>query len=710
MVSKSNLSSFIPYIAIIIILIVDIAFQFNYIIGFLYLIPITFLGFQDKAKSLIPIAILCTVLIMSYLFFGEKESTILIDKIIACVVIYSFALIFYYREQFLKISLTKVNGLEKQADLVINKIEESSIILINDNGEINNWNQGSKLMFGYEPEEIIGKNISTLLNKENDKSSTFIDLLNELETKEKVSKSIWLQRRSEVIFLSELNMSSLFTASGKKIGIVVNINDVDKKRSLEQMLTATNSLAQVGGWEYDLITDKLFWSTTTKEIHEVEEEYLPNTTEGINFYLEGEDRDRIAKVFGVMVQDGTPFEEELRIITAKGTIKWVRSKAYPIFINNKCVKIYGSFQDIDDKKKQELALINSEKKFKNIFEYSASGMTRINTKGKILEANKKFYELVGYTKEEVDKLTIKDVSHPEDLKRDLLLFKNLDKGEIKSFELDKRFYSGSGKLKWVYLVVSKVTNNEGITDYFIAQLTDITEKKIAAEKLIDKNKELNQYTYITSHDLQEPIRTINSFTEMMAKNYDNVLDETGLKYLRFINEASVRLKNQIKGLLDYNRLGKNDKAVITLDCNKVIKEVELDLLLLIKENNAKIEYSNLPTLKVFEIEFKLLFQNLITNSIKFQKPGNNPIITIKAEEDREFWKFSVSDNGIGIDEKFNEKIFQIFQRLHSKKEFEGSGIGLAHCKKIIEHHEGNIWVISNLGEGCTFYFTINKYL
>lgn len=222
-----------------------------------------------------------------------------------------------------------------------------------------------------------------------------------------------------------------------------------------------------------------------------------------------------------------------------------------------------------------------------------------------------------------------------------------------------------------------------------------------------KNKELEQFAYIVSHDLQEPLRTTSSFSALIKKQYHGQLDEKADKYFNYIQEASDRMKILIKNLLDYSRIG-NNKELECVDCNKILENVMADLGTAIAETHATIKWDELPVITGYPTEIKQLFQNLITNGIKFRKKEVIPEINISVQKYEGFWQFAVKDNGIGIDEKHNEKIFIIFQRLHTRSEYEGSGIGLSHCKKIVELHKGRIWVESKPGEGSTFYFTIRE--
>ena len=224
-------------------------------------------------------------------------------------------------------------------------------------------------------------------------------------------------------------------------------------------------------------------------------------------------------------------------------------------------------------------------------------------------------------------------------------------------------------------------------------------------QLLYKNRELGQFAYIASHDLQEPLRTMHSFTQLLEEQYKGKLDEDADKYIRFISEASTRMSEQIKGLLDYSKIG-SEKQLDLVDCNEVANLLLGDLDSVIKESKAKIQIDKLPTLNAYPTELKQLFHNLITNAIKYRKKDQDPLINIAALREDGHWKFSFADNGIGIEDQHKEKIFILFKRLHGRAEYEGEGIGLAQCKKIIELHGGKLWVNSQYNQGSTFYFTI----
>jgi PAS domain S-box-containing protein len=274
-------------------------------------------------------------------------------------------------------------------------------------------------------------------------------------------------------------------------------------------------------------------------------------------------------------------------------------------------------------------------------------------------------------------------------------------------------------IRWVETKITPTLDEKGNLVRVDGVTRDITKRKLDEDllhqseislavknkELEGKNKELQQFAYVASHDLQEPLRTTSSFVELLQQQYKGKLDERADQYLRFITQSSDRMKILIKDLLDYSRIGRKQEWE-QVDCNIMLQDVLSDLGTAIDETGAEIKTGRLPVVRGYPTEIKQLFQNLIINAIKFRKKNTTPQIKISAENTRGYWQFAFADNGIGIQEKHNERIFVIFQRLHNRSEYEGSGIGLSHCKKIVELHHGRIWVESALGKGSTFYFTI----
>lgn len=232
----------------------------------------------------------------------------------------------------------------------------------------------------------------------------------------------------------------------------------------------------------------------------------------------------------------------------------------------------------------------------------------------------------------------------------------------------------------------------------------------AAKELNEKNRELEQFAYITSHDLQEPLRIIRIYSQFLHDKFCGEFNDEDHKYFKYVTDAVERMRNLIKELLDFSRVGRKDKPFEIIKIANIIDEVKENLEIAIKESNAQIiidDPFNIPIINGVRIRIIQLFYNLIHNSIKFRSE-KDPIINIGFKEEVSHWLFYIKDNGIGIEEQYYDRIFELFKRLYSRDKYPGTGIGLALCHRIVEFHGGNIWVDSTVGEGSTFYFTISK--
>lgn len=240
----------------------------------------------------------------------------------------------------------------------------------------------------------------------------------------------------------------------------------------------------------------------------------------------------------------------------------------------------------------------------------------------------------------------------------------------------------------------------------LGRLNKALEQQTKELKL--SNSELEQFAYVASHDLQEPLRMITSFMKRLDDNYSEVIDDKGRKYIQFAVDGAQRMRQIIVDLLEFSRIGRMEDKHEHVDLRELITEIESSYTELIQRRALIMKVSDLPTLKTFKAPIRQVFQNLISNAIKYQKPGNIPEIKIHCNEKESSWEFSVADNGIGIAEEFYDQLFVIFKRLHTNGTYQGTGMGLAVTKKIIENLGGRIWISSEEGKGSTFYFTILK--
>lgn len=368
----------------------------------------------------------------------------------------------------------------------------------------------------------------------------------------------------------------------------------------------------------------------------------------------------------------------------------------------------------------------AEDKFRNLLECAPDCMIIVNEAGDIQLVNAQTLKMFGYSREE---MIGSSVAILMPLRYDMIspfrVFRAFDttRSTMVAPEFELFCTRKDGSEFPVEINLSPMESEEGLL--ITAAIRDVTEKREMerqikeANKILTqtveqrtaelerKNKEVEQFAFVASHDLQEPLRNISSFVDLLEKQYRGKLDDHADKYLHYIVQSSDRMKTLIKDLLDYSRLGRGREAR-QVNCNLIVEQVRADLSHQIRNSKAVIHAVDLPIIDAYPTELKLLFQNLISNSIKFRKPSVAPVIDIKALRENGGWTFAFRDNGIGIDAKFHDRIFSIFQRLHTRTEYEGSGIGLAHCKKIVEMHDGDIWVDSDVDGGCTFYFTISE--
>ena len=226
------------------------------------------------------------------------------------------------------------------------------------------------------------------------------------------------------------------------------------------------------------------------------------------------------------------------------------------------------------------------------------------------------------------------------------------------------------------------------------------------EELSRSNRDLEQFAYAASHDLQEPLRMIAGYMHLLSDRYKGQLDEKADKYIAYAVDGAERMSTLIRDLLDYSRVNTRGEELRNVDCKKAFESAMRNLGTAIKESGAAITHDPLPVVRADQTQLAQLFQNLIGNAIKFRAPDRPPQIHVSVQKEPEHWLFRVQDNGIGFEQEYEDKIFLIFQRLHGRGQYPGTGIGLAICKRIIERHGGRIWAASEPDKGTTFFFTI----
>ena len=362
----------------------------------------------------------------------------------------------------------------------------------------------------------------------------------------------------------------------------------------------------------------------------------------------------------------------------------------------------ASIQNIVRTRTKELAA--SEKRFRAALEYAPIGMALLDMNREFIEFNAVMASIAGYTVEEFKNIKLKDITHPDDLDIDSPQLRDLLSGQISSYTVNRRYIRKDGEIITVLLSLSLIRDEEQNPEYFIAQAIDITEREKMEKELIRSNKELQDFAYIISHDLKAPLRHITLSAGFLEEEYAEQLDDKAAEFMKIMISGSERMQAMINGLLDYSRVrDKAQEEYQPINLNNAIDEAIANLTETIKESGANIFVDDMPEeLKANPALMTQLFQNLIQNAIKYRKDDLDPQIIIQAHITGREWNISITDNGIGINKEYAEKIFKVFQRLHGEGKYEGTGIGLSICQRIVQFHKGEIWLDTDYTDGSRF--------
>lgn len=449
----------------------------------------------------------------------------------------------------------------------------------------------------------------------------------------------------------------------------------------------------------------------------------------LNNFIPSDNQPVVLNAIQNAIDNKSKFELEHPVFSIDGSIGWTLSRAIPILDHNGAIMEWiGIAEDITKRVHDEKALQQSEELFSKAFNNIQVPALITRFSDNILtDVNSIFLEIFEYSRSEVIGKTTKE----------LLVFANYDE-RMKAVEILKQqgylrnqeFEMVTKSGKQFTLLISSVMVTIHEQKHVLTTFFDITELKQVQEtlrikerdeamrkgaeeamlrlneELMRSNQELQQFAYLTSHDLQEPLRTITTLTEMLSQRYKGQFDHEGERALNYIVQGSLRMKNLVNDLLTYSMIGSSTMPFTEVDFNDVFNNVVTQLLPVINEKKAIVTCSSLPVVNGDEGQLIHLLRNLIDNSLKFCREV--PEIHVSATENSDNYLFSVSDNGIGIDYKYADKIFLIFRRLVNRSDYAGTGIGLAICKRIVERHGGKIYFESKLNEGSIFYFTIAK--
>jgi len=508
--------------------------------------------------------------------------------------------------------------------------------------------------------------------------------------------------------------------------VLISFVDITKHKEIEEKLlknearlNRSQEIAHLGSWELDLVNDRLFWTDEVYRIFGLTPREEKETYEGFLNAIHPDDREKVDNAFSESIMNNLDgYNIEHRIIREKtGEVRYVHEKCDHFKDSNgRIIRSVGMVHDITDRKKAEVELLGSKQKLTMALENGKIGIWEWDPNTDKLELDAKVEEMFGLEPGSYEQSysTFESMIYEDDLSHLRIAIRNSLKKNI-PLQTIFRIKSRSGKTRYISARATTYRDDSGNPELIMSgvafDLTDFqerTEMMVSQlnEELLRSNKELEEFAYVASHDLQEPLRMVSSFTQLLEMQYGDKLDDRARDFIGFAVDGAKRMYDLLNGLLSYSRINTRGEAFSKVDLTDVFETTLQNLSLKIKESRALITSVRLPVVYADKNQMIQLFQNLITNSIKFSRGEPKIHISFRSEKGHNLFLFR--DEGIGIDPIYFDKIFKIFQRLHGKGEFEGTGIGLAICKRIVERHGGNIWVESRPDKGAKFFFTLPK--
>lgn len=515
----------------------------------------------------------------------------------------------------------------------------------------------------------------------------------------------WFRARGSVSFVNK--------KPKLMVGTLSDINDeIKTKQELQEKSKFLNSIISrsvSGIYTFDLLQKKnTYVNPVYTQITGYTLSDLHAQTNFMAFFHPddiSEVEQHINKVLSSSCVDTTQLHTiDYRFKHKKGHWVWLRSvdSIFKFNEKNEAVLMLGTFIDISIQKENEQELSELASSFSSIFEQAAVGICRVELKGNFSIVNQKLCDILGYTRQEFLILDFQQITHPQDLDGDLQRVNELLCGDKETYVMEKRYRHKSGYYLWALLTVSLVRNSQGEPLHFISIIEDITERKNIEYKLSQSNKALEYFAYTASHDLQEPLRKISAFTDVLKSSLSELDKPPNVEFeLNRICAAANRMSKMIKSLLELSKYYNEPLNIQPLDFSRLLTQFEADYCDIVKENQTEIICTNNFTVHADEVLFQIVVNNILHNAIKYKSLNKAPKVTIWQEEINGVQRLYFSDNGIGIQENDRNDIFLPFKRLVGK-EYEGVGMGLASCLRIIDKHQGNIDVYPNEGEGSTF--------
>jgi PAS domain S-box-containing protein len=505
-------------------------------------------------------------------------------------------------------------------------------------------------------------------------------------------------------------------------------NEISERRRVEEALRKSEEKyrtiledTQVGYFELDLAGNVTFVNDEAcRRLGYPREELIG--TNYRQYYADPEAAKHISQIYNELYRTGRPIRVLDREVIRKNGTKLIHEISISLIRDSegKPIGFRGTSRDITERKKMEEALRTSEAQLSNALKIAHLGHWEYDVASDLFTFSDHFYAIFRTTVEREGSYIMSSAQyaqrfvHPDD--------RSVVSAEIQKAlettdpcfnrQLEHKMIYADGEVGYIAVRFFIIKDDKGHTVKTYGVNQDITDRKRAEEALRKKteelarsNRELEQFAYVASHDLQEPLRMVTSYVQLLARRYKDKLDSDAKEFIAFAEDGAIRMWRLINDLLTYSRVGAWGKEFEPIDCETVLDQSLNNLQVTVEENEAVVTHDPLPAVMADHPQLVQLFQNLIGNAIKFR--GNEPPrIHVSASRNGNGWMFSVCDNGIGISPEYAKRIFIIFQRLHSREKYPGTGIGLAICQKIVERHGGRIWVESEVGKGATFYFTL----
>ncbi|WP_306052001.1 PAS domain-containing sensor histidine kinase [Natronococcus wangiae] len=504
--------------------------------------------------------------------------------------------------------------------------------------------------------------------------------------------------------------------------------DITEQKERERYLEDTKSQLEaaieagaVGTWEWKIPEDQMITGETFARTFDVD----PNAArEGVSSdrfltSIYEEDRSRIEEKIDDALESCGEYEAEYRVWNADDELRWIVSRGrVECNEDGSPVRFTGAVTDITERKRAELQLERNNEQLETLFEILPVGVVVADEDGGLVEANNAAKEiwggdvLEGDSLDDYNEFPVTWVDTGEPVERNEWTIARLLRGEEvtdpRIFEIE----ATDGVRRILSVKGMPIRNERGKVTRAVLTLSDITERREyqrkleeTIERLETSNERLEHFAYAASHDLQEPLRMVSSYLQLIENRYGDALDEEGEEFLEFAIDGADRMRNMIDGLLTYSRIETRGDPFEPTDLEDVVDDVLTDIQLQLAESNTDVSVGKLPRVNGDANQLRQLFQNLLSNAIEYSGDGP-PTIRVDSEQRDGKWIVSVHDEGIGIEPDEQERVFEVFQRLHSREEHKGTGIGLALCQRIVERHGGEIWVESEPNEGATFSFTL----